>query len=179
MKESKSGLTQTMKMAGTVAASQMMGAGFAAGMMTNSFDVGAASSLRSGNGVIKRDPPMRPTDTPIQRQVQRLHNDPDPQNRQIMLRELMSINNPAALPQMARVFFTDADADVRHLAKEQARLLHWKLQYWYLSEDGTIEHVMQLKAMELGFDLRRPRKSSQRSRRGKRKSRNRRTSARF
>jgi hypothetical protein len=153
MKDSKSGLTQTIKMAGTVAASQMMGSGFAASMMTNSFDVGASSSLRHGNGVIRRDPPMRPTNTPIQRQVQRLHTDPDPQQRQLMLRELMGINNPAALPQMARVFFMDDDADVRKLAKEQARLLYWKLQYWYLSDDGTIEHVMQLKAMELGFDL--------------------------
>ncbi len=122
----------------------------AGGMTTPTADV-LSSNLGSKRMELaaKRDPARKPTQEDIKRQVQRLREDPDAEDRRKAVIQLGDLNNVAALPFLAEAFARDSADSVRQTAERIGKVLYWNAIYWQLEESGEIETLMREKAQEL------------------------------
>lgn len=144
-----------LRAAGTAMASQL-GSGVALEVAMGS-PPGAASNLPNVNEQIakrkKRAPAQRPGTGEVRIWGKRLADSGNPQQREKIMQELNSINNPDALPYFAKVYFDDTDEWVRSQAKRYGKLLYWRALYWDMEQSGVINEILHKKAAELGVPV--------------------------
>lgn len=143
-------LTRTgMALAGGAMLGGIAGASFAIGsMMRSSSDVRDNDRRRSDYSG-RRTPPMRPTDGATSMWIYKLQNEQDPQDRRTAITELMSINNPNAMPALFSAHLTDPVEVIRDAAYNAGRLLYLRMRYWQLTQDGTIDVEFQRRSEEI------------------------------
>lgn len=113
----------------------------------------AGGNLGGPNLSVKRTPATAPTDAPIDVWLKRLQSAPTPEQREQAVIELQQLNNPRALPALARVFVTDESPKVRQAAQQHGKILYWRAVYWAMTQDGSLAREMQRRAEALGKTL--------------------------
>lgn len=99
--------------------------------------------LADGFKAGKRIMPPEPTQQDVRPHVQRLLRDADANVRRKAAITLADINNPAALPALARAFVADPAPGVGEAAQQSGKRLYWNLLYYEMDHDGTITHELQ------------------------------------
>jgi hypothetical protein len=97
-----------------------------------------------------RTPPTRPADTDIQIIARRLLDNASADKRRKAAIDLISINNPAALPHLAHAFVEDIDQGVRETAERAGKLIYWNAIYWQMEQDGAINAAIKRRAVAAG-----------------------------
>lgn len=96
-------------------------------------------SLNQVNQTPRRTPPTRPADTDITMLLRRLSYETEWEKRARAASDLaVMINNPQAIPHLARAFTQDRSEQVREAAQSAAKLLYWNHTYWHMNEDGSL-----------------------------------------
>lgn len=113
----------------------------------------ASSNLGGPDQTVKRIPATAPTDADITVWLKRLGQARDPADRIQAILELKQLNNPRALPFLARTFLTDDSPDVRQAAQQQGKILYWSAVYWDMERSGELAQEMQRRAAALGKTL--------------------------
>ena len=98
----------------------------------------------------KRIPATAPTDASIKIWSQRLLSSEDPNLRMTAARELLMMNNPAAVPNLANAYLNDPIQEVRDLAYRCGVELYLKMRYWEYFQDGTLDDEFRIRAMAEG-----------------------------
>ncbi|MCI0710312.1 MAG: HEAT repeat domain-containing protein [Chloroflexi bacterium] len=138
-----------MSIAGGAVLGGIAGASFAIGnMMRVTKDVRDSDSSRSGYDE-RRTPPMRPTSSDTSVWIHKLQNEQDPRDRRTAITELMSINNPNAMPALFNAHLTDPVDQIRDAAYNAGRLLYLRMRYWHLTQDGTIDAEFERRSKEI------------------------------
>jgi hypothetical protein len=96
-------------------------------------------SLEQVNQKPRRTPPTRPADTDITMLLRRLSVETEWEKRARAASDLaVIINNPQAIPNLAKAFVQDRSEQVREAAQSAAKLLYWNHIYWHMDQDGTL-----------------------------------------
>ncbi len=111
-------------------------------LMTSMLQAGAevASSNLEPRPAIgsSRAPALKPTNTDISRWVRRLREGEDTVIRRTAAQELLTLNNPDALPHLACAFLADPAPEVRQAAERSGKFLYWNTVYWEMEQDGSL-----------------------------------------
>lgn len=100
----------------------------------------------------QRRKPAPPSDTDIRAFVHRLRTDEKNEKRINAARDLAAVvNNPAALPHLARAFIEDHYLPVQQAAQEAAKLLYWNAIYWEMEQDGAMTAEIERRRAALGL----------------------------
>lgn len=96
-------------------------------------------TLEQVNQKPRRTPPTRPADTDITMLLRRLSYETEWAKRARAASDLaVIINNPQAIPSLARAFVQDRSEQVREAAQSAAKLLYWNHIYWHMDQDGSL-----------------------------------------
>jgi HEAT repeat protein len=157
-KQSAAQKTAGMAAAAGLAGAMIGGSTLGMGLMGSALQPGAeasSSSLGQDRPAIgkNRTPATMPSNTDITLWLKRLKTSEDPMHRATAARELLTINNPAALPHLAAVLVSDPDPQVRDAAQSAAHVLYLNTVYWHMEQDGTLLDEMQKRATALGKTL--------------------------
>ena len=96
-------------------------------------------SLNQVNQPQRRTLPTRPADTDITMLLRRLSYETEWEKRARAASDLaVMINNPQAIPHLARAFVQDRSEQVREAAQSAAKLLYWNNLYWHMDQDGSL-----------------------------------------
>jgi hypothetical protein len=148
--QKKAGMTAAAGIAGAVIGGSAMGVGMMGAAMQTGAEV-ASSNLGQARPQIgqSRVPAMMPTTTDITMWLKRLHSGDVPTRLKAM-RELATMNNPAALPHLAKVYLTDSSQEVRAAAQQAGKTLYWNTAYWHMEQSGELAQVIQTLAAKQG-----------------------------
>ncbi len=113
----------------------------------------ASSNLGGPDQTVERTPAMAPTDADITVWLKRLESASEAAERVQAILELKLLNNPRALPYLARVFLNDESPEVRQAAQQQGKILYWGAVYWDMERSGELAQEMQRRAAALGKTL--------------------------
>lgn len=113
----------------------------------------AGGNLGGPDLSVKRTPATAPTNAEIDVWLKRLQSAPTPEQREQAVIELQQLNNPRALPALARVFVTGESPKVRQAAQQHGKILYWRAVYWAMTQDGSLAREMQRRAEALGKKL--------------------------
>lgn len=97
-----------------------------------------------------RTPAMRPTGTDIALWLKRLEEGQDLNQRINASQHLREINNPAALPHLARIVMGESAPDLRQAAEKAGKHLYWNAVYWQMEQDGSLATEMDARRKALG-----------------------------
>ncbi|GAB4572086.1 MAG: hypothetical protein Kow0077_10520 [Anaerolineae bacterium] len=150
--------TKNNMTAGVLAATAALGmAGLPVGGVSPGSLLQAGAEVASSNlGVNRpqigrqRTPAMRPTNTDITVWLKKLANSADRKACIDACRQLVELNNPAALPHLARVFVSTDDPEIRQAAEEAGKRLYWNSIYWQMEQDGTLAEDIELLKKMMG-----------------------------
>jgi len=135
----------------------VVASGLGGTMSMNTANVDMTSNLSNTSDILKQQQkrlrPIRPSNEDISLWVGRLQTESDPETRIQLIIHIANMHNPAALPYLANLFWTDEDEGVKSNAKKYGTLLYRNALYWEMTQNGTIEKMMQDKAAELGITL--------------------------
>lgn len=131
---------------------QALGIGAALGGTAVSISSNMGSLTETLKKYSKRVMPTTPSNRDFSQWLKRLKSD-NPEERQEMLVQLNSNNNPDALPYMAHMYKTDPVQTVRDTAKRLGRVLYWNTSYYELIQDGTVDKITHEFAESLGISL--------------------------
>jgi hypothetical protein len=124
--------------------------GLMAGSMPSTFET--SSNMRATQEVISatRTPAPRPSDSNINVWVKRLLEGQTPEARLKAPKELVMLNNPAALVPLAIAYTTDPDEKVREEVLHSGRKLYWGIIYFEIEQTGLIHEEMSRLAQSVG-----------------------------
>lgn len=150
----KVGNAAAIGLGATLLAGPLVGGVVMSGAMAASSDL-ASSNIGPVRDQLsdKRTPPPRPADVNISIWVKRMREDPSPQQRKDVAIELANFNNPQALPSLATTLLNDPDPGVRQAAEQFGKVLYWKMIYWEMEQDGTLEVEFRARAKAAGKDF--------------------------
>lgn len=98
-----------------------------------------------------RNMPTRPSDSDITMLVRRLMEETHWEKRARAATDLaVIVNNPAALPALARAFMQDRSPQVQEAAQRAAKLIYWNAVYWQMEQDGSMAAEIARRAAEAG-----------------------------
>ncbi len=148
----KIGSAVAMGLAGAVLGGASMGMGMAMSAgVTPGADVLSSnmSSSRPETG-LKRIPAAMPSTADIKVWVKRLRESPNAADREKAAVELLTLNNPAALPFLGSAFMSDPSPQVQAAAQRTGKLLYWGVLYWTMEQDGSMAEEITRRAAARG-----------------------------
>lgn len=98
----------------------------------------------------ERIPAIKPSATDVRVHLRRLVETTEPQRRKVLINDLASINNPAALPHLAALFINDPDAGVREAAQKAGKQIYWNAIYWEMTQNGSFDAEYRRRSALLG-----------------------------
>jgi hypothetical protein len=124
--------------------------GFMASSMPSTFET--SSNMRATQEVISatRTPAPRPTDSNINVWVKRLLEGQNAEARLKAPKELVMLNNPAALLPLAKAYTSDPDERVQEEALHAGCKLYWGIIYFEMEQTGLIHEEMSRLAQSVG-----------------------------
>jgi len=91
-----------------------------------------------------------PSTADIKVWVKRLRESPSPADREKAAVELLTLNNPAALPFLGSAFMSDSSPQVQAAAQRTGKLLYWGVLYWTMEQDGSMAEEIARRAAARG-----------------------------
>lgn len=86
-----------------------------------------------------RIPPIQPTDTNIKLKIKQLMDGAAPQRQKNAAIALREINNPAALPYLALVYYRNENPDLQTLIERSGKILYWSVNYAAMDRNGRLK----------------------------------------
>lgn len=138
--------TAALSAAGAPVPGVSMGGLLQAGAETASSNLG---QTRPQIGV-QRTPAPRPSTTDIGLWIKRMTDGQDINQRVNAAQHLRELNNPAALPHLARIVASNDAAAIREAAEKAGKQIYWNAVYWQMEQDGSLAVEIDARRKALG-----------------------------
>lgn len=147
----KVGSAVAMGLAGAVLGGASMGMTMAmsAGVTPGADVLSSNMGSRPETGV-QRTPAAMPSTADIKVWVKRLRESASPADREKAALELLTLNNPAALPFLGSAFMSDPSPQVQAAVQRVGKLLYWGVLYWTMEQDGSLAQEIAQRAAARG-----------------------------